>query len=396
MPTSGRKIDDPRPTDDPATWAAELDELERQFESLQERELRARATGTWIDDWQSAERSMTVAMRRLGFADGHSTPAGSDVGIDIEATGAVAQVKMFTDKRVGRPMVQQLLGAARGRSPIFFAFGVEPFTPQATAWAEENQIALFSFDHCGDVHPRTSLATTLFTNWDAADLGPDSGPTIVPTTSRHAVYCARPAYWKVVRRVLEDLPRAFPVGWLDIRPLPIDARLHRLADQPKSGMEGARRLERWSGHRRAIGPADGSSLSAAFQVTWKQLWENRLVRKAGLALRLRTPFDIGAARAAIALDRPIGCAPNLGDVSVDRLLERSRVHAAGEVEALVRLVPREVWDGLPIAAEVARKVNGGRQYPLIPAKDRWQLVALLYGCEIMGASLFIAAVVDAG
>lgn len=97
-----------------------------------------------IFTWAMAEELAAAHMRHLGFADARRTPSGADGGIDVLATGAVAQVKHHAQP-VGAPDVQRLRGAAHGvRRPIFYARN--GFTSQAIAFASRAEIALFSFD----------------------------------------------------------------------------------------------------------------------------------------------------------------------------------------------------------------------------------------------------------
>ena len=86
-------------------------------------------------------------MRWMGFRGSTRTPTGADGGIDVRATGAVAQVKMHA-KPIGRPDVQQLYGAARGRRALFFS--LDTYTDEARSWADEVGMALFRFDLQGE------------------------------------------------------------------------------------------------------------------------------------------------------------------------------------------------------------------------------------------------------
>ena len=46
-------------------------------------------------------------MRYMGFVDAYPTPPGPDGGVDVDSTGAVAQVKAELAP-TGRPRIQQL------------------------------------------------------------------------------------------------------------------------------------------------------------------------------------------------------------------------------------------------------------------------------------------------
>ena len=92
---------------------------------------------------QDAEDAACEWMRYWGFADARLTPDGADGGLDVIASDAVAQVKDQATP-VGRPVIQQLVGAAEGRRAIFFAR--QGYTSEAEEWATRNMVALFRFD----------------------------------------------------------------------------------------------------------------------------------------------------------------------------------------------------------------------------------------------------------
>jgi hypothetical protein len=94
-----------------------------------------------------AEEAAADWMRYWGFADAVCTPNGADGGLDVVSASAVAQVKLHA-KPIGRPAVQNLFGAARGKQTVFFAF--EGYTPEAKAWADSVEMALFRFDRQGE------------------------------------------------------------------------------------------------------------------------------------------------------------------------------------------------------------------------------------------------------
>lgn len=97
-----------------------------------------------------AESKSAAFMRQIGFADAKPTSSGRDGGIDVKATGAVAQVKMQW-KPVGRPVLQQLHGAARGRKEFFFS--LQGYSDAARRWGDEVGMALFRFDVEGRFSP---------------------------------------------------------------------------------------------------------------------------------------------------------------------------------------------------------------------------------------------------
>lgn len=133
-------------------------ELEQRVREAAEADLAAeaaaRADGTLVTSFAAAETAMARAMTRyLGFQHAVCTPPGADAGIDITASGAVAQVKYYpSGKKVSRPEIQQLLGAsaaADGVAVLFFAYGADPYAKPAVTFADEHDVALFSYDSTG-------------------------------------------------------------------------------------------------------------------------------------------------------------------------------------------------------------------------------------------------------
>ncbi len=99
-------------------------------------------------------------MRFFGFEDARRTPTGPDGGIDVVSSNAVAQVKDYAIP-IGRPTIQQLVGASRGRQCLFFAR--MSYTPQAVEYANELQVALFRFDLQGQPEAVNATAGALLT-----------------------------------------------------------------------------------------------------------------------------------------------------------------------------------------------------------------------------------------
>lgn len=90
--------------------------------------------------WQQAEYLCASALRQFGFDDARVTESGPDGGVDILGSTIAAQVK-YTNRPVGRPLVQQLIGAAGGRVTAFFSLA--GFSAQAIECAGEASMALF-------------------------------------------------------------------------------------------------------------------------------------------------------------------------------------------------------------------------------------------------------------
>jgi hypothetical protein len=107
-----------------------------------------------------AEEAAARFMVRLGYVDARRTAASGDGGIDVDSSAAVAQVKAHM-KPVGRPMLQQLHGAATalGKAALFFA--LDGYTAQAVGWADGVGMALFRFDHSGAMEAVNDRARSL-------------------------------------------------------------------------------------------------------------------------------------------------------------------------------------------------------------------------------------------
>lgn len=110
----------------------------------------AQPAKTQVDSWQAAEANAVSWMRYLGFRDARQTRGGSDGGLDVIASKAVAQVK-FEAAQVGRPAVQRLVGA-NGRRPraVLFFVGAG-YSQQAIGYANEMDVALFAYRLDGTV-----------------------------------------------------------------------------------------------------------------------------------------------------------------------------------------------------------------------------------------------------
>jgi hypothetical protein len=115
-----------------------------------------------------AERLAAEWMVALGFQDAQVTPVGSDGGIDVTSSSAVAQVKM-EGVATGRPQVQALSGAAsvKQKAPLFFSLA--GYTRHALEWAERAHVACFEFAHDGSLEPRTNSAWDLMHGSVSAD-----------------------------------------------------------------------------------------------------------------------------------------------------------------------------------------------------------------------------------
>ncbi|WP_305780318.1 restriction endonuclease [Nocardia nova] len=110
---------------------------------------------------QGAEQNAAIRMREMGFSDALVTGNGSDGGIDVRASHAVAQVK-WRGGMVGRPELQNLFGA-RGsdytKKHLFFA--ASDYSQHALDYAEGEGIALFVYEPHGSVIAKNSHAAAL-------------------------------------------------------------------------------------------------------------------------------------------------------------------------------------------------------------------------------------------
>jgi len=93
------------------------------------------------ESWQEAEELAATALRRFGFEDARRTNPGADARVDVVSAMVAAQVK-YTSAPVGRPVLQQLQGAAGGRVTAFFARAV--YTSSAREYADQVGMALFT------------------------------------------------------------------------------------------------------------------------------------------------------------------------------------------------------------------------------------------------------------
>lgn len=131
---------------------------------LSPRHLRAGPTSGPIRDWQDAEERAAKWMRHWGWRDAAVTKSGADGGIDVSASGAVAQVKYWA-KAVPRPDLQNLAGAASTRGDVnhMLFFSRNGYTSDAASWANIAGVALFSFDEAGNPQPQNDLAARIAT-----------------------------------------------------------------------------------------------------------------------------------------------------------------------------------------------------------------------------------------
>lgn len=118
-----------------------------------------------IQTWQDAEHNAAAWMRYWGYRDARAKPGGADGGIDVHASGALAQVK-YQAIAVGRPALQLLFGArghAIHKQLIFFTGS--NYTSTAVTYADEHDIALFVYSLDGSMTAVNPSAWRLSTQY---------------------------------------------------------------------------------------------------------------------------------------------------------------------------------------------------------------------------------------
>ena len=73
----------------------------------------------FVETWEDAEHLAAVALRCMGF-EAEVTGPGTDAGIDVAGPEVIGQVKLQA-RRVGRPELQRLVGAADGQRAFHVA-----------------------------------------------------------------------------------------------------------------------------------------------------------------------------------------------------------------------------------------------------------------------------------
>lgn len=113
-----------------------------------------------IRTWEDAEHLAVSHMRILGFEDAAATRTSVDGGVDVLASSGVAQVKHYQSVAIGAPAVQQLRGAAHDcRWALFYtSYG---YTRAALTFAQDANVALFTYDEAGTVVAQSARAQEL-------------------------------------------------------------------------------------------------------------------------------------------------------------------------------------------------------------------------------------------
>ena len=128
----------------PKGWPARVMDEGAAAERKRKQEAQERAR-TRIHTPTEAETFVAKWLRSQGFRGVRATPPSGDAGIDVTASGISVQVKRYDSKGVGRPEVQQLVGAARVGDVAAF-FTSSRYTDAAVEYADQRGVALFAFD----------------------------------------------------------------------------------------------------------------------------------------------------------------------------------------------------------------------------------------------------------
>ena len=103
-----------------------------------------------IEDWKQAEVLALGHMRQIGFTDAVMTGPGTDGGVDVRSTEAIAEVK-YLKVAVGRPEIQKLHSAMiqEKRSGVFYS--LNGYSADAVRLADRLGMSLFRFTQSGRV-----------------------------------------------------------------------------------------------------------------------------------------------------------------------------------------------------------------------------------------------------
>lgn len=112
---------------------------------------------------KEAEERAAKIMRDIGFSDAKRSRTGPDRGVDVTATGAIAQVKWHS-KQIPRTTTQEFAGAwlhrqrtwKRNEKMFFFSKG--GYSRFATQYADDIGMVLFVFTKGGKITPANKHA----------------------------------------------------------------------------------------------------------------------------------------------------------------------------------------------------------------------------------------------
>lgn len=118
---------------------------------------------------REVEQAACDWLRYWGYDDARLTSRGSDGGVDVTATGIVAQVKAEAVP-TGRPVVQAITGIAAVRDCRAAVFSWAGFTRQAVEFANQADVALYELDMVGHPTPVSRAAHTTVDDADVAQV----------------------------------------------------------------------------------------------------------------------------------------------------------------------------------------------------------------------------------
>lgn len=155
-----------------------------------------------------------VWVRWLGHPEASRTVGGADGGIDVEAPGALAQVKFYASSPIGRPDIQRLFGADEGEGRDLFFFSSSGYTRQAIECADRIGVALFRLMAWGDVIAENKVARVAYGQAEAAHRGVEwVDPEVVRA---EAAALAREQAEVARRRAEAARAQAATQAWVDV------------------------------------------------------------------------------------------------------------------------------------------------------------------------------------
>ncbi|MGW0324780.1 restriction endonuclease [Nocardia sp. NPDC003183] len=197
-----------------------------------------------------AEENAAVQMCSLGFSDARVTASGADGGIDVRASGAIAQVK-WRAGQVGRPELQRLFGARGKRFELqLFFFAASPYSAHAVSYANEVDMALYMYDPTGRITAVNPVARRIAARASAPAVDAPSRPA---SEKRLQASAAASRQREQAAQRKADLAKAREQSKgarsTEIRPKASAAasRQREQAAQKKADLAKAR--ERWTGAR---------------------------------------------------------------------------------------------------------------------------------------------------
>lgn len=147
-----------------------------------------------IHTWQDAELNAAAWMRHWGYPDAVAVPGGADGGIDVRARRALGQVK-FQGAPVGRPALQQLVGARMRTSQMLFFFTGSNYSKTACEYADQMGIALMRYDPWGRMTPVNAVAARVAPGTAAPVEGPTGDSEASRVTPRTPIRAHVARHW---------------------------------------------------------------------------------------------------------------------------------------------------------------------------------------------------------